>query len=41
MSYLNVHQWIYFNLKNLVLWARSESYGSAENLKSAYVWLAG
>jgi len=31
----------YLALKNLVLWARSEAYGSAENLKSAYVWLAG
>ena len=28
-------------LKNFVLYAKSEISGSAENLKSAYVWLAG
>jgi hypothetical protein len=34
-------RYIYLVLKNLVLWARAEMFGSAENLKSVDVWLAG
>ena len=41
MSVNKTGRMFYYFLKNIILWAKSEIFGSAESLKSAYVWLAG